>query len=475
MFSKFTYFFLSFILINSSFSQTEEIDLPNSFFKNNRDELRSNLPEKSFVILFSNPVRNRSNDVNFYYHQDPNFYYLTGYKEPNSALIITSEKILINGELTNEVIYVQPKDKVEEMWNGRRLGVEGSKQKLGIETVYSNIDFKDLNLSFESFNKVCFTNDLFIKTDFSVTDGDLNDLKQHFKNLINKSVSGLYNGTETKVNNTILENALSKMRRVKKPIEIDLIKRAVDVSVQGQIEVMKYIKPGVSELEIQGLHEFVYKNYSCQHVGYGSIVGHGHNGCFLHYTKSSKKNLSDKLVLMDLGAEYKGYTADVTRTVPINGKFSEEEKIIYNIVLEAQQRAISSVKPGVKFWAPHFIAQDYMAKELKKLGIIAKEKGISTFFPHGSSHFLGLDVHDVGNQDILKENMVLTVEPGLYFPENSNCDKKWWGIAIRIEDDILVTKNGFENLSKNAPREIREIEKLMEQSSHIDDFKLPKL
>ncbi|HEX7847278.1 MAG TPA: M24B family metallopeptidase, partial [Chitinophagaceae bacterium] len=247
------------------------------------------------------------------------------------------------------------------------------------------------------------------------------------------------------------------------------------ISCQGQNEVMKAVHPGMSELEIQGLHEFVHKKYGAEHVGYGSIIGSGENGCTLHYEVNNKTKVGNTLILMDVGAEYHGYTADVTRTVPANGKFSEEEKAIYQIVYDAQEAAFKLLKPGVKWSDVNNAAKETIAEGLLRLGIIRDKKDVNKFYPHGLGHHIGMDVHDRGSYGEVKKGMVFTVEPGIYIPSNSDCDKKWWGIAVRIEDDALVTTTGYELLSHFAPRKIEEIEKMISQKSALDDFKLPEL
>ncbi|MGB7393066.1 MAG: M24 family metallopeptidase, partial [Pricia sp.] len=219
----------------------------------------------------------------------------------------------------------------------------------------------------------------------------------------------------------------------------------------------------------------VYKKYGAEYEGYPSIVGGGNNGCILHYIENNKPQVGDDLVLMDLGAEYHGYTADVTRTIPANGKFSKEQKQIYDIVYDAQEAGIAASVVGAPFGAPGRAASKVVAEGLLRLGIISSEEGARTYFPHGTSHYLGLDVHDKGTFQAFKPNTVITVEPGIYIPEGSDCDKKWWGIAVRIEDDILIAEDGPVNLSAMAPRTTKAIEKMMAQPSPLDDFKLPEL
>ncbi len=254
-----------------------------------------------------------------------------------------------------------------------------------------------------------------------------------------------------------------------------MLRKAVEISCQGQNEVMKAVHPEMSELEIQGLHEYVHKKYGAESVGYGSIVGSGENGCILHYTENSKTKTGNRMILMDVGAEYHGYTADVTRTIPANGKFSQEEKIIYQLVYEAQEAAFKTLKDGSRWADASAAASAKIADGLMQLGIISEKNQVSKYFPHGLGHHIGLDVHDRGGMSTLKKNMVLTVEPGIYIPEDSPCDKKWWNIAVRIEDDLLITENGYELLSVFAPRKIEEIEKMIARKSALDDFRLPVL
>jgi Xaa-Pro aminopeptidase len=243
----------------------------------------------------------------------------------------------------------------------------------------------------------------------------------------------------------------------------------------GQREIMKAMHPGMSETEIQGVHEFVYKKYGSEFEGYPSIVGAGNNGCVLHYVENSKIKVENELVLMDLGAEYHGYTADVTRTIPANGKFSPEQKLIYDLVYDAQEAGIAAATIGSSFRSTDVIARKVIYEGLIKLGIADSNDNAAKFFPHGLGHHIGLDVHDPGLYNLIENNMVITIEPGIYIPIGSDCDKKWWGIAVRIEDDILITPNGPVNLSAEAPRRSDEIEALMREKSVFDTFSLPNL
>lgn len=254
-----------------------------------------------------------------------------------------------------------------------------------------------------------------------------------------------------------------------------LLRKAVEISCLAHNETMKTLKPDMSELEIQGLHEYVHKRYGSEEVGYGSIIGSGENGCILHYMENAKTRIGNNLLLMDVGATYHGYSADVTRTIPAKGKFSPEERIIYQLVYDAQEAAFKTLKDGSSWAAANKAARDVIATGLQKLGIIKKAEEVGTYYPHGLGHHIGLDVHDKSEYGPLKKDMVITIEPGIYISPNSDCDKKWWGIAVRIEDDALITQDGYELLSSFSPRSIDGIEKMMAEGSVLNNYKLPAL
>ncbi|MBM1107832.1 aminopeptidase P N-terminal domain-containing protein [Aurantibacter crassamenti] len=506
------------------------------FHKERRALVRKMMPANSVAVLFANAVRNRANDVDYIYHQDPDFYYLTGYNEPNAVLLIFSENQKnTDGESYNEMIYVQERDPAAEQWNGKRLGVEGVKSKLGFELAYNGSEFSSNSIAFESFDKILFFD---FKNDYRDTSdkADLYDMIMSFKDKVNYPVdysatkqqiytmiksteiensanvaqrlgryltrdeslkndellNGYINATDdnlrneikgkislelekNNLNSAIISEIMNTLRETKTKEEMVLLKKAIEISCVGQIEVMKAMHPNMSETEIQGVHEYVYKKYGAEYEGYPSIVGGGNNGCILHYIENNKTKVGDDLVLMDLGAEYHGYTADVTRTIPANGKFSAEQKQIYDIVYKAQEAGIKASVVGAPFQAPGQAASEIVAQGLVDLGIIKTVEEARTYFPHGTSHYLGLDVHDKGTYGPFKANTVITVEPGIYIPEGSDCDKKWWGIAVRIEDDILITENGPINLSEMAPRTTEAIEAMMKKASPLDKFVLPSL
>jgi Xaa-Pro aminopeptidase len=534
----------TFLLVQTSFSQKGLPDdyLSATFHKERREAFRNIMPENSVSVFFANPERNRANDVDYVYHQDPNFYYLTGYKEPNSVLVIFSQnQTNAEGKSFNEVLYVQERNAQREQWTGIRLGTEGAKQQLGFEMAFNGKDFRDSGIDYEKFDKVLFNNFENDYRDSKRDDADLYSLVDTFKgqikydqmpvdNAVKDRVYELIKTSEVKNNTNVvkrieqavsyypelkedkvindymnakddkirmelkqqvikieaeapknnldtrtLSTIMAGLRQVKTPEEMVLLKKAVRISAMGQREIMKAMRPGMSEAEVQGIHEYVYKKYGSEYEGYPSIVGAGNNGCVLHYIENSKMKLENDLVLMDLGAEYHGYTADVTRTIPANGKFTTEQKAIYDLVYEAQEAGIKATKIGNTLSTPDDEARKVINAGLVKLGIIKSEADARKYFPHGTSHHIGLDVHDPSLRGKLEANMVITVEPGIYIPEGSDCDRKWWGIAVRIEDDILITEKGPVNLSAEAPRKSSEIEALMTEKSILNDFVLPKL
>ncbi len=514
-------------------AQTAPVDyLTPSFHKERREAVRKMLPQNSVAVFFASPLRNRANDVDYLYHQDPDFYYLTGYQEPHSVLLIFSDiQSDEDGNKFNELIFAQSRNPNAEMWTGRRLGSEGVRQKLGIAMVQDHQAFGGYPIDFGAFSKVlffAFQND--VRNDEG-DNADLYDLMSSFREKTNMPenysarLQSVYSaikdgGTKTleerkanifrmtrsdptlrgdRIVKAFLEsqdaeiamavtseipssnldvNSLGRimdaLREIKRPEEITLMRKAIEISCIGQIEVMKAMHPKMSESEIQGIHEFVFRKYGSEYEGYPSIVGAGDNGCILHYIENIKPTVGTDLVLMDVGAEYHGYTADVTRTIPADGTFSPEQKLIYNLVLKAQQAGIEECKIGNDLRSTHQAAQTVIDDGLAELGII-KQGQNHMYFPHGTSHYLGLDVHDRGTNGKFKAGTVITVEPGIYIPFNSPCDKKWWGIAVRIEDDILITEKGWENLSTRAPRTVEEIEKMMAMPSALDDFALPDL
>ena len=444
-----------------------------SFHAGRRAAVRELMPENSVMVVFAYPTRNFSNDVEYLYHQNPDLYYFSGYKEPQSMLLIfKSDQLDSAGNKFRELLFVQKKNPLAEQWTGKRLGIEGAKEKLALSAVYNAEQFDKFPIDFSKFDKIIFDQLPTDVADNKNDKADLYDLIQSFrqKAAIPDSIS-----KDKRFDQRSYREMTAKLREIKTDEEMVLLRKAIEISCQGQNEVMKAVHADMSELEIQGLHEYVHKKYGAEHVGYGSIIGSGENGCTLHYEVNSKTKIGTSMILMDVGAEYHGYTADVTRTVPVDGKFSEEERAIYQLVYDAQEAAFQLLRSGCKWSEINKAARETIAAGLIKLGIVKTPQEANRFYPHGLGHHIGMDVHDRGTYAELKKGMVITIEPGIYIPSGSNCDKKWWGIAVRIEDDALITETGYELLSHFAPRKIEDIEKMIAQKSTIDNFKLPPL
>lgn len=460
------------------FSLLAQYDLPQDylskeFHAGRRAALREKMPANSVTMVIAFPPRTFSNDVEYLYHQNPDLYYFSGYKEPNSMLLVFKDpQTLPDGSTTSEIMVVQQRNPQAEQWTGRRLGVEGAKDKLGLSYVINGKDFNKLAIDLSKFDKVIFDR---IPADIVNSPRDSADLFDLVKQFREKAAIPDDYSKDKKYDNRLYREITTALREIKTPEEMDLLRKAVEISCMGQNEVMKAVRPDMSELEIQGLHEYVHKKYGSEEVGYGSIVGAGENGCVLHYMENTKTKVGTSMLLMDVGAAYHGYSSDVTRTVPVDGKFSAEERAIYQLVYDAQEAVFQKAKEGTSFRDIENTARQIITQGLVKLGIAKDINEANKYYPHGCSHHIGLDVHDRGSYVTLKKNMVITVEPGIYIPANSNCDKKWWGIAVRIEDDVLIKENECELLSVFAPRKIEDIEKMVAEKSVLDNFNLPKL
>lgn len=467
--------FLLLILLSTNYSYTQEYfdDLGPEFHKKKRQEFRSLMPANSVAFIFTSPIMKRSNDTDYMYHQDPNFYYLTGWREPHGVLVIFKDDQFDSDGSYNEIMYVRERNEYREMWDGRRLGIKGAK-KMSFDRVKLRSEFIENTIPIENFTNILNTNIRDDVRDFKDDKYDLFDIQNKFQEIVSKKESDILGDLNKQFFSSSINQIMSKLRQTKDPLEIELLTKAIRISALAQIEVMRAIHNDMTEREVQGIHEFIYRKYGAAHEGYNSIVGAGGNACVLHYVTNEDMDIKDKLILMDVGAEYRGYTADVTRTIPVNGKFNNEQKIIYDLVYKSQEEAIKEAIIGNSFNDIYLKSYDIIAKGLIDLGIIDDYREARKYYPHGVSHHIGLDVHDPGSRDLM-ENMVITVEPGIYIPENSNTDPKWWNIGVRIEDDILITNSGPVNLSIDAPRRSDEIEVIMAQDSPINQLVLPDI
>ncbi|MFD0793414.1 aminopeptidase P family protein [Mucilaginibacter litoreus] len=500
--------------------------LSKEFHAGRRQALRNLMPANSVAVIFAYPERVFSNDVNYVYHANPDLYYFSGYKEPDAALLVFKETQGTGDTSYNEVLFVRKRDPQQEQWTGRRLGVDGGKSQLGFKRVYNSSEFEKFPVDFKKFSAVIYdelpadaTGELAglisafkAKANVPVIDKALLNslnvinkygtpatlpriveyLKKSLKPEVynsNELVQQLVNKPDSVTLVAVKEKIKSKygaansfndytvaLRGIKQPEEIALMKKTAQLSAIAHAEVMKAIKPSMSERELEGILLYVHKKYGAEDEGYPPIVGVGANACILHYEENNETVLNNQLVLLDVGSEYHGYSADVTRTVPPTGKFSEEQKAIYQIVYDAQEEVFKMCKEGVKYRDLEAKTGEVLAAGLIKLGIIKDAKELRTYYPHGVSHHVGLDVHDKGDyQGDLREGMVITVEPGLYIPAGSKCDKKYWNIGVRIEDDILIGKDKGTNLSADAPRSWQDVEKMAAQNSIFDGAKFPPL
>ncbi|MFI5149383.1 MAG: aminopeptidase P N-terminal domain-containing protein [Bacteroidia bacterium] len=428
--------------------------LSKEFHAGRRNALRALMPDSSVAVFFANPERNRSNDVDYQYSQDPDFYYLSGYPEPNALLFIFKEKVQIDSVYTNELLFVQERNPYRESWNGRRLGIEGVRKELGFAHALLNSQFADLSMGFPRFHKIyCIEPKDDIRDDKN-DKGDLFSLVKHFRNKTNS--------LNTKDNYALVQ-FMAGLREVKTPEEMKLLRKAVRISCESHAVLMHSLDTSMTEYQAQAVIEYGFKARGSEYPGYPSIVGAGENSCILHYIENRRHFKTNDILVLDAGAEYHGYTADITRSLPVNGHFSPEQRLIYDIVYDAQAAGINACMEGNEFRAAHKAAFNVISRRMKDLGIIKNELEAMKYFFHGTSHYLGLDVHDAGLYGKLKPGNVITVEPGIYIPEGSDCDKKWWNIGIRIEDDILITSGKPENLSASLPSKAEEIERIMRE------------
>ena len=430
--------------------------LPPSFHLERRKAVRTFMPEKTMAIYCSGKSMLRANDVDYEFHQDPNFYYLTGLNESNSILILFKNPLLFENDTINELLLIKERNANSEVWVGKKLGVKGSEIILEIQKTFDIDKFNLENLDLSEIDSI------FIHDNFEVGN-DLFPVNNKYLQLQKSDTKIKNSKKEIKANFSEIHKWMAKLREIKTKEEMYLLRKAISITCDAQSELMKVLKPEMKEYQAEAVVEAIFKLNGAEYPGYPSIVGAAENSCILHYTTNRKTMKGNHLLLSDVGAEYHGYTADVTRTIPVDGKYSEEEKIIYNIVLEAQNKAIEACKVGNPFYITNTIATTVVSQRLQELGIIKSPLGMRRYFMHGTSHYLGLDVHDPGTRGVFQPNTVITVEPGIYIKEGSPCDPKWWNIGVRIEDDILITNDEPENLSGCVPRTVDEIEALMKK------------
>lgn len=410
------------------------------------------------MVLRSNPEQTRSHDTEFPFRQDSDFAYLTGFLEPDCVAVLTTAH-----PEHRFVLFVRPRDLEKETWNGRRAGVEGALRDYGADATFA-IDELDAKLPgyLEGAGTVFFTPGL---------DRDFNTRMEGWLSTLRRSRARNGKGP---VSRTEHGGVVHEMRLIKSDEEIALLRRACEISSEAHNAALAQVRPGMREYEIEALINYVFRARGAHAPGYNSIVAGGENATILHYTENDMELKDGSLLLIDAGAEYAGYTADITRTFPVGTKFTKDQRAVYDIVLAAQLAAIASVKPGTRFDDVHRTALDVLVGGLVQLGVLEgdpaeliAQKGFQPFYMHRTSHWLGLDVHDAGlyvdgdgKSRVLEPGMVLTVEPGLYFGDGIlEYDPRWRGIGVRIEDDVLVTASGHDVLSRDAIKDPAAIEK----------------
>ena len=440
----------------------DEDYLSADFHRSRRAAVVAQLPGNSLVVLFGAPMRNRSNDMDYEYRQASDFLYLTGSEEPGSALILAPGGLEVDGERVHEILFVPPRDPVREVWDGRRFGAERAMQRLGVELALDATRFDEILVPLLQNGQHRVYH---LGFPDAVPEGSaLHDqLAAFMDNVDPAALAGAGTGSAAP-----LRGVLDGLRAIKSDEEMTALRRAIDITTEAHREVMQQVRAGWAEYEIEALVEYTFKRNGSEQPGFNSIVGSGENSTILHYMTNRRVTEPGDVVVIDIGAEVHGYSADVTRTIPVSGTYSPEQRAIYELVYRAQEAGIRATRAGNPFFASNNEASRVLAEGLAELGLIssaADTGGLRRFFMHGTSHYLGLDVHDVGSYGSLRPGEVVTIEPGIYIPVAEDIDPKWWNIGIRIEDDVLVTDGDPVILSAGAPRQIDEVEALMRSIS----------
>ena len=429
-------------------------------FIRRRRQLIRMMGRGSIAIIPAAPVKTRNRDVEYNYRPDSDFQYITGFGESDAVAV------LIPGRDHGEyLLFCRERDPKMETWTGRRAGTQGAVERYDADDAFPIGDIDEILPGLvENCDRVFYTM------------GSHPEFDRHVLDWVKRIREGARSGSRAPDEFVSLEHLLHDMRLYKSRSEVRVMRNAAKVTCMAHRRAMQACRPGWHEYEIEAelLHEFRHANMQ---PAYPCIVGGGENGCILHYTDNIAELRDGDLLLIDAGAEYDCYASDVTRTFPVNGRFSPPQKALYEVVLAAQAAAIEQVQPGNDWNAPHAAAIKVLTRGLVKLGILKgrpaeliRKEAYRRFYMHRTGHWLGMDVHDVGDYKVggewrvLEPGMVLTVEPGIYIPEGSRgVAKKWWNIGIRIEDDVLVTQDGHEVLSDDAPKRVSEIEALMRE------------
>lgn len=432
-------------------------------FAQHRDAFFAGMADNSLAVIPSADVLLRNRDADFPFRQSSDFFYLTGFTEDHACLLMQKKQ----GQCKT-ILFCQPKIKEMEIWTGYRLGPDAAVEKLKVDEAYA---IEELAKQLPDFMGDC---------------DQVYAAWGHAKEWDNKLIAAIEQvklksrlGIQAPTSMQAIEPVLHELRLIKNDAEIDLMTKAASISAHAHMAAMKRVTPGTYEYQLEGTIRQYCAEHGSRFDAYSSIVGSGDNACILHYTANDQAIKDGDLILIDAGCELNHYASDITRTFPANGRFSAEQKALYELVLKSQLAAIDAVKPGNTFNDPHDVVLAILTEGLVELGLLEgdvetliKEEAYKPFYMHRTSHWLGMDVHDVGayKQDgqwrELQPGMVLTIEPGLYIaPDDESVDEKWRGIGIRIEDDVLVTESGHRVLSHEVPKSVAEIESLMANAS----------
>ena len=429
-------------------------------FSERRDLLADKVLEDSAIIVSAASVKSRISDTEYSYRQDSNFYYLSGYEEPESLILIRP-----NQDKERFIIFCRDRDPLREQWDGFRTGQEGVIQDYGADAAYSINSIDEIMPKLlEGAKNIYFSMSAPCGVDAKISSW-VEDIRKNTRS-----------GAEPPQNLLSLDSILHEMRLIKESDEMDLMKQAANITTEAHIRAMQSVRPGMYEYQLEAEYLYAFNKNGARSPAYNSIVGGGNNSCILHYVENNAELQDGDLVLVDAGCEYQYYASDVTRTFPVNGKFSPEQREIYSIVLEAHKQSMEQAKPGNKWNLMHDKSVEVIVEGLLSIGLLQGSKDeiidkgeYSKFYMHRIGHWLGMDVHDVGSykQDgdwrPLEAGMVMTVEPGIYILDSmEGVDDKWKGIGVRIEDDIAITDSGFEILTPDVPRTIEEVEQTVQ-------------
>jgi len=424
----------------------KELYFPDHFFNKNRENLIKKLPVNSVTFILSNISTTRSNDTCYKFRQDSNFFYFTGLSNLKRAVLAIVKK----EDGAREIIFRETIDQNLEKWLGKNISekeiVDISKIK-DIRTINDLKDFYETTFKIDRIESVYLYNEPFSgKIVPTYTQAFAHNIKTHY----------------TFIKITAVNDIIINLRLKKQPIEIKMIKRAAEITKIAFDKIFENIRPSIHEKEIESILIGEYVKNGAYDDAFQPIVASGANATTLHYEDNSSKSKKDDLILVDSGAEYNFYAADVTRTIPVKGRYSNEQKKFYDIVLNAQKETIKAIKIGISLNELNEVCSESLFQGLKKIRFIRTKEELKKYYYHGVSHFLGIDVHDIGNKNIkLEKNMVITVEPGLYIEEK--------GIGIRLENDIWVKEDGYENLTRDIAIEIKDIENIIKKINKVYD------